>query len=173
MPRCDTKREKMSFDKYSRRTFLKMKNFIKEVKSDELDELKTIAEIYNFHIQNFEFPVDEIFLTNSLRDKNFKIFVYENDYENDSIKGFCGIYFYPEFETAEIGPIATDKKFLNTHIGSKLLEYTLNFAKESNVRKCTARVLDKNLTALKFFTDNEFIPETNANSIVYFVKYLI
>lgn len=150
-----------------------MKNFIREVKSDELDELKTIAEIYNFYIQNFEFQIDEIFLTNSLQDKNFKIFVYENVYENDSINGFCGIYFYPEFETAEIGPIAADKKFLNTHIGSKLLKYILNFAKENNVKKCTARVLDKNLSALKFFTYKGFILEINANSIVYFVKYLI
>ncbi len=167
MPRCDTKREKMSFDKYSRRTFLKMKNFIRKVKSDELDELKTIAEIYNFYIQNFEFPIDEIFLTNSLRAQNFKIFVYDNGI----ILGFCGIYFYSN-SYAEIGPICVDEKFLNQHIGTSLLNYVLNFAKENNVRKCIARVSDKNSNAIKFFTDNEFIPETTTNSVMYFLKFL-
>jgi len=157
----------MSFDKYSRRKFLKMKNFIRKVKSDELDELKTIAEIYNLSIQNFEFQIDEIFLTNSLQDKNFKIFVYDDGI----IKGFCGIYFYPD-SSAEIGPIGVDEKFLNQHIGTSLLNYVLNFAKENDVRKCTARVSDKNFNAIKFFTDNEFIPETTTNSVIYFLKFL-
>ncbi|PKP56528.1 MAG: hypothetical protein CVT88_03545 [Candidatus Altiarchaeales archaeon HGW-Altiarchaeales-1] len=132
------------------------------------DDLKTIVEIYNSYLQNFEFPIDELFLLYSLEDKNFKIFVWDDKI----IKGFCGIYFYPDAST-EIGPIAVDRKFLNRHIGTALLQYLLNFAEENNVRTCTARVSDKNLNAIKFFTDNGFIPETTANSIVYFVKYII
>lgn len=141
-------------------------NVIKEVRSDEFDKLKAIVEIYNSYIQNFKFPIDEIFLKDSLRDKNFKIFVYEKVYENNSIKGFCGIYFCSK-NTAEIGPIAVDKRFLKKHIGSKLLEYVLNFAKEKGVKECTARVLEKNLNAVKFFTDKGFVEEMRKDSIVY------
>lgn len=135
---------------------------IREVRFDEFDKLKAIVEIYNSYIQNFKFPIDEIFLKDSLRDKNFKIFVYENN----SIKGFCGIYFCSK-NTAEIGPIAVDKRFLKKHIGSKLLEYVLNFAKEKGVKECTARVLEKNLNAVKFFTDKGFVEEMKKDSIVY------
>ncbi|NCN65401.1 MAG: GNAT family N-acetyltransferase [Candidatus Altiarchaeum hamiconexum] len=141
---------------------------IKEVGPDDLKAIKTITEIYNSYLQNFEFPIDEKFLANSLQDENFKIFV---DDTYGIIKGFCGIYFYPD-SSAEIGPIAVGREFLNRHTGTALLQYILNFAKENKFKKCIARVSDKNLTAIKFFTDNGFIPETTAGYVAYFIKFL-
>ncbi|OQX18018.1 MAG: hypothetical protein BWK75_06990 [Candidatus Altiarchaeales archaeon A3] len=138
---------------------------IRAVKSDDL---KTIVEIYNSYQQNFEFPIDELFLIYSLNNKNFKIFVLDDNI----INGFCGIYFYPD-SSAEIGPIGVDENFLNQHIGTSLLNYVLNFAKENNAEKCIARVLDKNFNAINFFKKNKFVAERVDDLKIYFVKYLI
>lgn len=137
------------------------------IREAKFDDLKTIVEIYNSYQQNFEFYIGEMFLIFSLESKKFKIFVYDDGI----LKGFCGIYFCSD-SFAEIGPICVDGKFLNQGIGTCLLNYVLNFAKERNVRKCLARVLDKNFNAIKFFTNNKFIHETTINSVIYFIKFL-
>lgn len=144
------------------------------IRLEKPDDLEAIAEIYNSHLQNFEFQIDESLLLRSLEDENFKIFVWDDCFKGH-IKGFCGIYIRSGFNdlSAEIGPIAVDNKFLRQHIGTALLEYVLNFAKENNVEKCVARVLEKNLDAIKFFTDNGFDVETTTNSVTYLVKFLM
>ncbi len=136
---------------------------IREVKENEL---KTIVNIYNSYIENFEFPIDEDFLKISLSDKNFKMFVYDDN----RIIGFCGVYVYDSF--AEIGPIGVDKRFLNKNIGTNLLKYVLNFLKTKKINKCIVRVFNKNLSAIKFFEKNDFMYEKNTENITYLVKFL-
>lgn len=155
-------------------------NIMNCIRLEKQVDLKGIVKIYNSYLQNFEFPIDESLLLRSLEDENFKIFVQDDG--SRFIKGFCGIYLYSsdglswglsDGLSAEIGPIGVDKKFLKQHIGTALLKYVLNFAKENKVKKCAARVLDKNLDAIKFFTCNGFEVETTANSVMYLVKFLI
>jgi len=55
-----------------------MKNDLLRIREVKSDDLKTIVEIYNSYLQNFEFPIDELFLLYSLEDKNFKIFVWDD-----------------------------------------------------------------------------------------------
>jgi len=142
---------------------------IRKVKPDDLKAINAITEIYNSELQNFEFSIDEDFLIYSLHDEKFKIFVDDN---NGIVKGFCGIYFYSD-SSAEVGPIAVGREFLNKHVGTTLLQHTLNFAKENKVKKCIARVFNKNFVAIKFFKNNNFVVESVDGSKTYFVKYII
>ena len=80
-----------------------------------------------------------------------KIFIYV---KNNDILGFIEIYcIYDRLEIANFNVL---NKYQNNHIGSKLLEYIVNYAIDNNMKNITLEVRNDNDKAIYLYEKYEF-----------------
>ena len=95
-------------------------------------------------------------LVTLFKDDNKPVFVYE---ENDKVLGyaFCQIIILnsvvnpKEIKTLYIDDICVDEDSRGMHIGKKLFDYTLDYAKSINCHNITLNVWEGNDIAKKFY----------------------
>ena len=105
----------------------------------------------NLYISNLEILFSNVFLKGDiekeLKDNPYiKIFIYLKD---NNILGFIEIYqIYDRIEIANFNVL---EEYQNQHIGSKLLEYVVNYSNNNNMKNITLEVRDDNDKAIYLY----------------------
>ena len=92
-----------------------------------------------------------------IKDDTKPIFVAVNEEENVLGYAFCIMQQYQNHEimtdirTLYIDDLCVDEQFRGRHIGKRLYEYVVNFAKEHNFYNVTLNVWCLNESAMKFY----------------------
>lgn len=103
------------------------------------------------HLNEFDDFWNEKILMDEFSNKNSKYFVIINDLQ---LLGFGGIWF--NIDEAHVMNIAIKKDFRRKHLGFKLLEYLIEFAKNSGKICITLEVNENNLPAIELYKKTGF-----------------
>lgn len=87
--------------------------------------------------------------------------------ENDNVMGYCFCIFQrhannsvlTDIKTLYIDDLCVDEKLRGKHIGKKLYEAAVEFAKENGCYNLTLNVWSCNSSALKFYTAQGLVPQ--------------
>jgi len=132
--------------------FEKLKDIKLESKKDEMkysDSLKPLSETVEVYFEYFEAE---------LRKKNSAVFVAE---DKEPIGIIIATYFMPlrisKFtRKGYVSNLYVKKKYRNNRIGKKLLDISLKWLKENNVKYISLEIHLENEKALKFYRDLGF-----------------
>ncbi len=138
---------------------------------------KRIVRIHRDSIDKFEsMNVDDDFILRLSQRHDFQFFIADI---NGLVVGFLGAVFYSNVGRSEVGPIAVEKYYRNSGVGSKLLDNCENFLKTAGIRRITARVRYDNNECISFFRKHGFEQEAvlrrytrDLGDVVQFVRFI-
>lgn len=127
------------------------------------EDSREIAKLHKESAESFEeFEVTEDFITHVANRNDFRFFVV---CKGNEVIGFIGFLFHVNVARAEMGPICVSPTHRKSGVGTRLLDYAINFLRDAGVQRITVRVKTNNRDALDFFKGNGFVQEG------YFKKY--
>jgi len=132
---------------------------IRNLKKQDIDSLIHLLQELNTSLhENQVIHLNSILGHFSEMEKNKDIYlnlVYE---ENGSIIGFMSMIYYRSMYhrkgTALINELIVTNEYRNTGIGSKLLEYGIQRAKENGMDEIEVGVMKNNAKAIKFYKNH-------------------
>lgn len=118
---------------------------------------KGIVRLHRESSENFEEQeITEDFIHNITRRNDFRFFIMTLE---GRIIGFIGVLFHVNVKRAEIGPICVDSSQRGKGVGTKLLNHTIDFLRQKEVRRTIVKIKSNNGKALVFFKKNGFVEE--------------
>lgn len=118
---------------------------IRDMSLNDLENIKNILESDFDEFWNYNILKEEL-------ESNNSHFIVAT--EADEIIGFAGIKII--LDEADIMNIVTKKSFRHQGIGSSLLDWIINYSKESNLNKISLEVNEHNLSAIRLYNKFEF-----------------
>lgn len=146
---------------------------IRRAKKDDVDDIqRLLRQVLNVHYSGRP----DIFKGNTqkytekelgeiLEDETTPVFVCEDEQKGVVAHAFCvlqenkGSNILCDIKTLYIDDICVDENHRGQHIGKRMYEYVISYAKEINCYNVTLNVWALNKNALKFYESCGFVPQ--------------
>lgn len=92
---------------------------------------------------------------------------------NNVVVGYLSCEGYPSDSCLYLDDFCVDKNYRQMKIGTKLIEYATNFAKQNNYNKLKLHVDTNNDVAKKFYNKFNFLPVKTKDNRIEMIKELI